>query len=116
MEKYIIKEYYKKDKALSEIQEDADSIAAHEFIDFIEKMTKLLSHVKTYEDKYFTDSLTDFLKAVLEKDYTGEAIIRVNPIVYDILLKEDSMEELYDVQLEMEKMRDGTDTEYTGEY
>lgn len=112
----IIDEYYKKDEALSEIQEDADSIEAHEFIDFIEKMTRLLAHVKGYEEYKYVNSLSEFLKAVLEKDYTGEAIIRVNPIVYDILLKEDSMEELYDVQLEMEKMRDGTDTEYTGEY
>lgn len=112
----IIEEFNQKEQALFEEKLDADDIRAYDFKDFISKMTVLLSHVKKYEEYKYNNSLTKFLKAALENDYTGKAVIRVNPIVYDILLKEDSMEELYDVQLEMEKMREnGSDTEDTGE-
>ena len=61
-----------------------------------------------YEQYKHVNSLYYFLKEVLEKDYTGEAIISASPIVYDVLVKEenDGLEVLYDVQNELENGED----------
>ena len=104
----IIRESRRRDEALSEVKKDADSIEAHEYIDYIKRMTALLSHVMKYEQYKHVNSLYYFLKEVLEKDYTGEAIISASPIVYDVLVKEenDGLEVLYDVQNELENGED----------
>ena len=64
----IIREYRRRDEALSEVKKDADSIEAHEYIDYIKRMTALLSHVMKYEQYKHVNSLYYFLKEVLEKE------------------------------------------------